>query len=147
MKTGKELKIKKFKDYSVTFGSVNNKNPKSLYINISSWAEPKHSEGINYHREIKELNKKIKQVLFNKLNSDSDSDFLKDLSIVDLDIRESGIKYGKRSFLSCELTLFMKTEIPVNSERMLYNMDELIPMIIKNIFENNKTFNFHKRKK
>ena len=147
MKTGKELKIKKFKDYSVTFGSVNNKNPKSIYISISSWAEPKYQEGINYHREIKELNKKIKQLLFNNFNSNPESDFLKDLSIVDLDIRESGIKYGKRSFLNCEITLFLKNQMSVESEQMAYNMNVIVPTIIKNIFENNKIFYFHKRKK
>ena len=64
MKTGKEIKTNNFKNYNVTFGSVNNKNPKAIYINISSWAEPIEDEDTNYNLSIRALNKKIKQTLF-----------------------------------------------------------------------------------
>lgn len=146
MKTGKELKMNKFKNYNVVFGSVNNKNPKAIYINISAWAEPLNREDVNYNRVIKDLHKKIKQVIYNHLYNKSETDFVKENTIVDLDIRESGIRFGKRSFMSCEITLYLHTEIPANSERMKMNLDDLTPVIIKTVFDDDKNFKFHRKK-
>ena len=146
MKTGKEIKNNNFKNYNVVFGSVNNKNPKAVYINISAWAEPLEEEGVNYTRSIKDINKKIKNVQFSHFYSEVDSDFVRNDTIVDLDIRESGIRYGKRSFMNCEITLFLHTELPVNSDKMSYNLDRITPMVIKSVFDENKTFKFHKKK-
>jgi hypothetical protein len=146
MKTGKELRINKFKNYNVVFGSVNNKNPKAIYINISAWAEPLKDYEINYTRVIKDINKKTKQCLFNYFNSKQQTDFIKENTIVDLDIRESGIRYGKRSFMNCEVTLFLSSELSVISEQMKNNLDDITPLIIKSVFENDNTFKFHRKK-
>ena len=40
MKSGKQIKVNDNKNYSIIYGCVDNKNPKSIYINISAWAEP-----------------------------------------------------------------------------------------------------------
>lgn len=146
MKTGKELKINNFKNYNVVFGSVNNKHPKAVYINISAWAEPRHKYEINYVRAIRDVNKKVKQTLFDVFDSTVITEFKKNRTIVDLDIRESGIRYGKRSFMNCEITLFLNTEIPLNSDRMKVMLDEVVALIIESTFENSRTFNFHKKK-
>ena len=143
MKLGKEVKVATFKNYNVVYGSVNNK----VYINISAWAEPTDEDETNYNRVIRELNKKIKQNLFNLFDSCSDCEFIKDRTIVDLDIRESGIKYGNRSFTNCEITLFLNNEIPVNSDMMRPMLDEVVNMLLDDVFDNNKTFKFHRRKK
>ncbi len=145
MKTGKELKIKKYKNYNVVFGSVNNKTSKAVYINISSWAEPLVESDINYTRVIKDLNKKIKQIIFNHLSS-INNNFIKNNTIVDFDIRESGIRFGKRSFINCEITLYLDQEISINSEEMKFDLDEITNMVIKNVYENDKTFKFHSKK-
>jgi hypothetical protein len=146
MKTGKELKINNFKDFNVVFGSINNKHPKAIYINISSWVEPKENININYIREIKNINKKLKQTLFNYFESDKDSIFEKNNTIVDLDIRESGIKFGKRSFMNCEITLFLTTEIQANSDKMKDILQRLTPLIIDEVFKPNEIFNFNVKK-
>jgi hypothetical protein len=146
MKTGKEVKVATFKNYNVVYGSVNNKHSKAVYINISAWAEPKDEYIDSYNRVIRELNKKIKQSVYNLLNKDTNSEFIKDRTIVDLDIRESGIKFGKRSFTNCELTLFIKNEIPVNSEIMRPMLDDVTEMLLNDVFNNNKTFRFHRKK-
>jgi hypothetical protein len=109
MKTGKEIKSNRFKNYNVVFGSVNNKKPKAIYINISAWVDPIDEKGVNYNQIIRTLNKKLKQNLFNYFISENNDVFDKDRTIVDLDIRESGIRYGKRSFMNCEITLFLNT--------------------------------------
>jgi len=147
MKTGKEIKTSAFKEYNVSFGSVDSKNAKSVYINISSWAEPKENDdSINYNRCIKNMNKKIRQTVYNMLDS-IETYFLNEQTIVDLDIRESGIKYGKRSFMSCELTLYSNNEIPVNDDYMKDTLNQIYSSVIKNVFETNDTFDFYKKKK
>lgn len=146
MKTGKELKINSFKDYNVVFGSVNNKHPKAVYINLSSWVEPKDEDEINYNRVIRDLNKKIKQTLFNQFANIPENDIIQERTIVDLDIRESGIRYGKRSFMSCEVTLFLNTEIPVNSEIMKPRLTEIVDLLIDEVFKPNRNFSFNKKK-
>lgn len=146
MKQGKELKLNLFKNYNIVYGSVNNKHSKAIYINISAWAEPQKEGDINYSRVIRDINKKIKQCLYNKFDSEIVSTFLKDRTIVDLDIRESGVRFGKRSFTNCELTLFLKTEIPVNSEVIRPVLDEIVDLVIDTAFENNRYFLFYKKK-
>lgn len=146
MKTGKEIKSNRFKNYNVVFGSVNNKNPKAIYINISAWVDPIEERGVNYNHILRSLNKKLKQTLFNHFMSEDTYLFDKDRTIVDLDIRESGIRYGKRSFMNCEITLFLNTEMPVTSEYMKENLDNISDIIIKTNFEANKSFNFYKKK-
>lgn len=147
MKKGKEVTLNSLKNYSIVLGSINNKQPKAVYLNISSWAEPNYNDNTNYSRVIKDLNKKIKQSLYNVISLDTSSYFISDKTIVDLDIRESGIRYGKRSFMNCEITLFLNTEIPVNSELIKPSVDVVLSDIINNIFEDNRVFSFHKRKK
>lgn len=146
MKTGKELKINKFKNYNIVLGSVNNRHPKAVYLNISAWSEPISDSETNYTRVIRDLNKKIKQSLFNLFDSELETDVLKDRTIVDLDIRESGIKYGKRSFMNCELTLFLNSEIQINSDKIQPMLDSIINSVISETFEQNKSFKFHKKK-
>ncbi len=146
MKTGKELKIKKYKNYNVVFGSVNNKTSKAVYINISSWAEPLIESDVNYTRVIKDLNKKIKQIIFNHLSYRVNNNFIKNNTIVDFDIRESGIRFGKRSFINCEITLYLDQEISINSDEMKFDLDEITNIVIKNVYENDKTFKFHIKK-
>ena len=146
MNTGKELKVTKHKNYNISFGSINNKHSKAAYINLSTWAEPIEENAVSYNRVIKDINKKIKQGLYNLFNNELETQILKDRTIVDLDIRESGIKFGKRSFMNCEITLFMDYEIPVNSEHMKEKLDNVISMVVNSIFEPNKSFNFHKKK-
>lgn len=147
MKKGKEVKVEEFKNYNVVFGSVNNKNPKALYINVSAWAEPKIEGALNYYRIIRDIDKKVRQEIFNEIEADLSTPFIKDRTIVDFDIRESGVKYGKRSFANCEITLFMKYEIPINSEELRPNVYEIINHIIKSVFQPNKNFKFNRKKR
>jgi hypothetical protein len=126
---------------------VDNKHPKSFYINISAWAEPlTQDEDVNYSRIIKDINKKLKQDLFNYFNLNEKYDFLKNNTIVDLDIRESGIKYGKRSFMSCEITLFQTEEISIISDKTKTSLNDVTSMLINKVFELDKNFKYHKKK-
>jgi len=146
MKNGKEVKVSNFKNYNIVYGSVDNKHSKAVYINISAWAEPQDKELISYNRVIKDINKKVRQTLFNIFDTKTETEIKKNNTIVDLDIRESGIRYGKRSFTNCEITLFLNSEIPVNSENMKDKLNFVTEKIINSCFDNNKIFKFHKKK-
>ena len=84
--------------------------------------------------------------MFNVFDSDSDCLFDKRRTIVDLDISESGIRYGKRSFMSCEITLYLFNEYSITSTFMKDKLEELTDYMLKNVFDDNKTFKFNKKK-
>ena len=73
----------------------------------------------------------------------------KSKTIVDLDLRASGIKKGKRSFLRCEITLFLKDlkhkdiKVPCISE----SVTDITNEIINKTLLTSQTFKFHKSKK
>lgn len=143
MKIGKEIKINNSSDYNLAFGSMNKNNPDSVYLNISSWIEPQTEYS---NRTVKNLRKNIKQDLFNLLDQELFM-FDKNKSIVDLDIRESGIKLGKKSFMNCEITLFLRESIPLSDEILQLEMQSLSSLIIDKNLIQNKAFKLNKKKK
>lgn len=143
MKIGKEIKINNKSDYNLSFGSMNKNNPDSVYLNISSWIEP---QADYTNKTVKSLRKSIKQDIFNILESEFFC-FNKDKTIVDLDIRESGIKIGKKSFMNCEITLFLNEIIPLSSEHLQDDLLTLSGKVINKNFIQNKAFKLHKKKK
>jgi hypothetical protein len=146
MKTGKELRVNNFNEYNVIFGSINNKHPKAVFINISAWIDPKHSSEENYQRIIRNNHKKIKQVLYNRFASNNEL-FIKDRTIVDFDVRESGIKFGKRSFMNCEITLFVYEEIGETLDSVKEELEDITQHVIDRVFKCDDAFSYHKRKK
>ena len=84
--------------------------------------------------------------MFNIFDNEESCFFDGNRTIVDLDIRESGIRYGKRSFISCEITLFLHNELSVTSDYMKDKIESVTNNLLKTNFENNKTFNFNKKK-
>ena len=145
MKLGKEIKLDLLNNYKTKIGTVNNKESKSLYLNFTAWGEiQKDNEEQNYETFLSGVRKKIKQ----NLNSNLDKNlFYNDRYIVDLDMRTSGFDINKRSFMSCEITLFQKRNLPINQPIIIENTKNIIYGVINNCFENNNIFNFHKSKK
>ena len=145
MKLGKELKLDLFTNYKTKIGTVNNKKPQSLYLVMSAWGQiDKIDENVNYNYFLSGLRKKIKQ----KLNKNLDKDFFfNDKYIVDLDMRTSGFKIDKRSFMSCEITLFQKQSLPITQPTILEKSKNVIYDIVYNCLNKNKYFTFYKTKK
>ncbi len=143
MKRGKEITLKSRDNYKVKLGTIDNKNPKTIYLNVSAWGKPLTEEE-NYDSVISKLRKKIKQKLFSQIGGNN---FENDRYLVDLDMRSSGINPSKRSFMSCEITLFQKERISVNNSLMIESSNKLITNIIDNCFEENDYFQFYKTKK
>lgn len=145
MKRGKEITLNVDSHYKVKLGTVDNKNSKSIYISLCAWGELiPTTDIINYDSVISKLRKQIKH----NLNSTIDAgDFHKNKYIVDLDMRSSGISNQKRSFMSCEITLYQKNNLPVNKPQIINSATSLIKNIINNCLENQNHFTFYKTKK
>ena len=107
-KRGKELKMDISPNYNIVCGTVDNKDARAIYINISAWGEPTQEDEMDYSRVISRLAKCVKQSTYNYLQNNFKDRFYSDRSIIDLDMRESGVRYGKRSFMNCEITVFQK---------------------------------------
>lgn len=145
MKLGKEIKLDLLDNYKTKIGTVNNKESKSLYINFTAWGQIiNDGEENNYDIFLSNIRKKIKQKLNNNLNKDY---FYNDRYIVDLDMRTSGFDINKRSFMSCEITLYQKKNLPINQPNIINNTKTIIYDVVNDCFENNSIFKFHKTKK
>ena len=144
MKRGKEMKIETKHQYNIKSGTVDNKNPKSVYIQISAWGKPKDSSIEDYDSILKRKSKRVKRKLFEVLDGNN---FYKDKSIVDFNMASSGVNYDKRSFMSVEVTLFKKEPLlPINSDKMIPMVKNISEKIITDVFEKDENFKFFKRK-
>lgn len=146
-KKGKKIKLTNNLNHKIFFGCVDNNNPKSLYINISSWVTPIHNDSNDYSKCLRELNKEIKQKTHNHIFYNKKNFFVNDRTIIDLDIRESGVKFGKKSFMSCEITLFSNTDLPINKETTINELTLIANMVIDDVFNKNNYLIFTKTKK
>lgn len=135
--------IKENSNFNIISGTVDNKKPKSLYVNISAWAEPLINDDINYKSILRDINKKIKTELYSNLDL---TIFQKNKNIIDFDMRESGITFGKRSYMSCEITLFQIHSFKIQEKIIQDSLDELLNTIIQNVFNKDIYFNYHKNK-
>ena len=138
MKKGKSCVLKGYKNFKTSYGTVDSKNLKSIYINIQSWVEPKKSiEG--WGREVSYLSRLVKQLLLVV----SDKFIFHNKFIVDLDLRTSGIALGKRSFMNLEITLFVKTEIEFKSIKLKNEIKKIVSFIDKDVFQQSELFDFY----
>jgi len=144
MKKGKEVKLSLPYQYNVVTGTVDNKNPKSIYIQISAWGKPKENYIDDYEPIIKQKSKRVKRKLFQILD---ENDFYKNMSIVDFNMASSGVNYGKKSYMSVEVTLFKKEPLlPINSEKMIPFVTSISEKLITGVFENDETFEYYRKK-
>ena len=144
MKRGKEMKIETPYQYNVISGTVDNKNPKSVYIQISAWGKPTEDGIEDYESIIKRRSKRVKRKLFEVLDNEM---FYKTKSIVDFNMASSGVNFGKKSFMSVEMTLFKREPLlPINSDKMKPILEEVSNKIIKDVFEKDENFRFYKKK-
>lgn len=145
MKRGKEIPLKLPYQYNVVSGTVDNKNPKSIYIQISAWGKPKDDMVSDYDRIIKNKSKKVKMKLHKALNKHTN--FYRDKCIVDFNMASSGITYGKRSFMSVEMTLFQREPFnKINDSDMYPKLEDITKEIIEGVFEVDEDFKYYSKK-
>jgi hypothetical protein len=142
MKKGKSVKLNLYNPIKSVYGTVDSKNLKSVYINIQSWVTPKE-EYDNWNRVVSNLSREIKHSVYNSINTD----LFQNKSIVDLDLRTSGISHGKKSFFNLEINLYTTNELDFKSIEIKDSVKNIVQSIYNNNITTNKYFEFSTTKK
>jgi hypothetical protein len=138
MKKGKTSKINGFRTSKVSYGTVDSKEFKSLYLNIQTWVEPK-KEVDNWSRLVLNTNRSIKHSVYNNL----DKVMFDDKFIVDMDLRTSGLQLKKKSFMNLEINLFLSQDIDFRSIKLKRSLKKLTKDIYDDVFIKNENFKFY----
>jgi hypothetical protein len=142
MKKGKSVKLNLYNPIKSVYGTVDSKNLKSVYINIQSWVTPKQ-EYDNWNRIVSNLGREIKYSVFESINQK----LFQEKSIVDLDLRTSGIFHGKKSFFNLEINLYTNSELDFKSMEIKDSVKTIVKSIFRNNIQQNKYFEFSTSKK
>ncbi len=142
MKKGKNVKMNLSNSFKSSYGTVDSKNLKSLYINIQSWVSPKEDLE-NWNRVVGNLSRELKHTVFDSINTNL---FSKN-SIVDLDLRTSGIFSGKKSFFNLEINLYLDKELDFKSNEIKDSVKRIVRSIQKTNILDNQYFDFSLTKK
>jgi hypothetical protein len=142
MKKGKSVKLNLYNPIKSVYGTVDSKNLKSVYINIQSWVTPK-DEYDNWNRVVSNLSREIKHSVYKSINTD----LFQNKSIVDLDLRTSGISHGKKSFFNLEINLYTTNELDFKSIEIKESVKNIVQSIYNNNITTNKYFDFSTTKK
>jgi hypothetical protein len=142
MKKGKSVKMNVSTSFKSMYGTVDSKNLKSLYINIQSWVSPK-TELDNWNRVVCNLSRELKHTVFDSIDT---SVFIKN-TIVDLDLRTSGICQGKKSFFNLEINLFLDKQLDFKSVELKDSIKKIVRNIQRTNISNNDYFDFSLTKK
>jgi hypothetical protein len=142
MKKGKTSKLSGYRNTRVTYGTVDSKELKSIYINFQTWLLPK-KEFEKWNKQITILERNIKQVVIDTINKK----IFKETFIVDLDVKLSGLSYGKKSFVNLEITLFTTQIMDFREQGIKNNIKDISDAIYVDCFLNSKDFNFSLTKK
>ena len=138
MKKGKTSKINGFRSSKVSYGTVDSKEFKSLYLNIQTWVEPK-KEVDNWSRLVLNTNRSIKHSVYNNL----DKTIFDEKFIVDMDLRTSGLQPKQKSFMNLEINLFLIQEIDFKSIKLKRSLKKLTKDIYDDVFIRNENFKFY----
>ena len=126
MKKGKTAKINGFENVKCSYGTVDSKELKSIYVVLQTWVEPiKDVE--KWVRVTGNLKRQIQHTLLEVV----DNNIFEKNCIVDLDLRTSGIQLEKRSFMNLEITLFVKDK---NTDFKSIILRDKIKKILKAIY-------------
>lgn len=138
MKKGKTAKINGFKTSKITYGTVDSKSFKSLYLNIQTWVEPK-DDYENWVRITQNMSRSIKHSVFNTI----DRKIFDEKFIVDMDLRTSGIQIKKKSFMNLEINLYLNEEIDFKDLKLKKKLKEIVKGIYSDVFVKNEYFKFY----
>jgi len=138
MKKGKTSKINGFRTAKVSYGTVDSKEFKSLYLNIQTWVEP-HKESENWNRIVLNMNRAMKHSILHSL----DKTIFDNKFIVDLDLRTSGLQLKKKSFMNLEINLYLNTEIDFKSVKLKKSLKNVVKEIFNDVLNKNSYFRFY----
>ena len=84
-----------------------------------------------------------KHLLMEEVIADLKSNITIDFQITKHD---TGVNFNKKSFMSCDITLFQKVFHPINSELTMDSVKNISDSIISNVLEGNQYFEFTRKK-
>jgi hypothetical protein len=142
MKKGKSVNLNLFNPIKSVYGTVDSKNLKSIYINIQSWVTPKE-EYDNWNRVVSTLGREIKNSVSESINPL----LFQENNIVDLDLRTSGIRKGKKTFFNLEINLYTSTQLEFKCDEIKDSIKDIVKSIYQNNVTHNKYFEFSNSKK
>ena len=135
MKKGKTSKINGFRTSKITYGTVDSKEFKSLYLNLQTWVEPK-KDSENWTRVVLNMNRAIKHSLYQNM----DKNIFDEKFIVYLDLRTSGLQLKKKSFMNLEVNLYLIKEIDFKSPTLKKSLKLLVKNIYDDVLNKNEYF-------
>jgi hypothetical protein len=143
-KQGREVKTDVSDVFRTSYGTVDVSTMKSVYLNLSSWVEPLYDND-SWGKTIT----KFKYSIDNLIHRELRETILKKKAIVDLDLRGSGMRKGKRSFMRCEVTMFTenKNKPDIKSKELSEPLNHITNMIINKALIPSEGFKFHRTKK
>ena len=143
-KQGREVKTEISDVFRTSYGTVDASTMKSIYLNLSSWIEPLYDND-NWEKTITKFKYNIDNLIHRELRETR----LKKKAIVDLDLRGSGMRKGKRSFMRCEVTMFTKNKNKpeIKSKELSIPLNHITNMIINETLIPVEGFKFHRTKK
>lgn len=143
-KQGREVKTDVSDVFRTSYGTVDVSTMKSVYLNLSSWVEPLYDND-SWGKTITKFKYSIDNIIHRELRET----ILKKKAIVDLDLRGSGMRKGKRSFIRCEVTMFTenKNKPDIKSKELSEPLNHITNMIINKALIPSEGFKFHRTKK
>jgi hypothetical protein len=139
IKLGKKRQLPISNDFKVTYGTVNALDLKSIFIKVDSWAEPRET------LKFDSLVKKIRNDIIRDLNKNLDENFVNKNFIVDFDLRHSGMSTGKKSFMSIDLTFYLKVNLKFSDKLIEDFVVKTSNDVIDVVSNNNFLFSIKKK--
>lgn len=137
MKKGKTISINQYDSLKTFYGTVDSKELKSIYINIQTWVTPLEDKD-SWTNVVNTLTRSIKHSVFSSL----DKQLFRENFIVDLDLRTSGIRKDKKSFMNLEVNLYSNSSLDFKSNEIKESVKNIIKKIYRENIINNRHFNF-----
>jgi hypothetical protein len=139
-KKGKTVQLNNFNNHKVKYGTIDVTDNKSVYLTLSTWITPKNTNA-QPEQLVSTINKRVRTHIHAYLNTVTNHGFR---YIVDTDLRSSGIRTGKKSFMSSDITLFVNTKFD-NISDYIEKMSEYIIANIETDYS--QLLDFSKNKK
>jgi hypothetical protein len=138
MKKGKTAKLNGFRTSKITYGTVDSKDFKSLYLNLQTWVEPK-DDYESWIRITQNMSRSIKHSIYDHI----DKTLFDEKFIVDMDLRTSGLQLKKKSFLNLEINLYLIKEIDFKDIKLKRKLKEIIKGVYDDVLTKNQYFKFY----
>lgn len=131
--------------FNVKLGTINKNNPSTVYVNGSVFISPLLNKE-NYDNDINEIKNNFNKIIKSELKI---SNLFDNKFICDFDVRTSGIKPNKKSFLSFQYHLKQNKNNIMKLDILKNNVNQMINTVLneleKNILEHD--FSLSKSKK